>query len=54
MAVKGSTYDQPLPDSIRKHRVYMKELQDAAKARRQRKGRGNGKRYCYDGRKCQK
>lgn len=31
------------------HRKLVKEMADAAKARRKAKGRGNGKRYLYNG-----
>lgn len=49
MATKGSTYAQDTPDGTRKHREHIKEMADAAKARRAKKGRGNGKRYLYNG-----
>lgn len=32
-----------------KNRAHQAMMRDAAKARRQAKGRGNGKRYCYNG-----
>lgn len=51
MAVKGSTYEQETPEGTKRHREHVKAMADAAKARRAKKGRGNGKRYCYNGRK---
>ncbi len=49
MATQGSTYGQATPEGVMRHRKHIKEQADAAKARRQKKGRGNGKRYVYNG-----
>lgn len=53
MATKGSTYAQEMPEGTKRHRAHVKEMADAAKAQRRKKGRGNGKRYCYQGIKGQ-
>lgn len=49
MATKGSTYAQEVPEGTARHREHVKMMREAAKARRRAKGRGNGKRYCYNG-----
>jgi hypothetical protein len=49
MAEKGSTYGQDTPPGVKRHREHVKMMAEAAKARRAKKGRGNGKRYCYNG-----
>ncbi len=49
MATQGSTYGQATPEGVMRHRKHIKEQADAAKAQRRKKGRGNGKRYCYNG-----
>lgn len=49
MATKGSTYAQEMPEGVKKHREHVKDMTEAAKARRAKKGRGNGTRYKYDG-----
>jgi hypothetical protein len=49
MAEKGSTYAQDIPEGVKRHREHVKQMSEAAKERRQKKGRGNGKRYLYNG-----
>lgn len=49
MATKGSTYAQDMPEGVKRHRALLKEVRDAVKAYRAKKGRGNGKRYLYNG-----
>ena len=44
MATKGSTYAQEMPEGVKKHRAYVKEMAEAAKARRQEKARKRGER----------
>lgn len=39
MAVLGSTYAQPLPEGVARHRKNVKEMASAAKSRRQAKAR---------------
>ena len=51
MATQGSTYRQEMPDGPARHRKHLAEMAEGAKARRAKKGRGNGKRYLYDGKK---
>jgi hypothetical protein len=51
MATQGSTYRQEMPDGPARHRKHVAEMAAGAKARRAKKGRGNGKRYLYDGKK---
>lgn len=49
MATKGSTYAQDMPEGAVKHCAHVKMMAEAAKAQRAKKGRGNGKRYAYNG-----
>ena len=53
MASQGSTYGQALPEGVAKHRKLLAEEAEAARERRRKKGRGNGKRYKFDGKKGQ-
>jgi hypothetical protein len=39
MAVKGSTYAQELPEGVLRHRRTLKDVREAARARRQEKAR---------------
>lgn len=45
----ASAGDSQQAEGSKRHRAHVKMMAEAAKARRAAKGRGHGKRYCYNG-----